>query len=360
MKVKKVFRIIGRILLVLLLMIILFLLTTTIVYHIKLNKIEKQLKADGYYNPVSTGEHSLNVYTCGNGNGNHTVVFLSGFFDGEMYIGWRQMTAGIEKDNRIVFADRAGYGLSDDTDMEMTAENVVEDYRTALKNAGIKAPYILAGHSMGGLYAAYWESKYPDETEAVIFIDGESPVPDPDEEYEETARWARLYNISEKLGLTTFLARHEYSELLSNLSKDEIEKSIYLLCKTSGSKAARSEAELLKENECATWDSLVTNEVPKIYINASLAYTSREELEADGITAEIISEGFDNGGSDDELFGEVLEFYEEAREETLYPFIERLGNCECIDLHGNHVIFLDKPDECSRIVKSFIDSLSDS
>ena len=135
MNIKKVFRIIGKILLILLLLIVLFLLTTSIVYHIKLNNAENQLKEAGYYNPVSDGDHALNVYACGNENGRHTIVALAGLGDGEMFLGWRQMTAEIEKDNRLIFIDRAGYGLSDDTGREMTPENVVEEYRTALKNA---------------------------------------------------------------------------------------------------------------------------------------------------------------------------------------------------------------------------------
>ena len=44
MKIKKAFRIIGKVLLILLLLIVLLLLITSTVYHIKLNKVEKQLK----------------------------------------------------------------------------------------------------------------------------------------------------------------------------------------------------------------------------------------------------------------------------------------------------------------------------
>ena len=51
MNAKKVFRAIGKIFLAIFLLIVLFLLTTTIVYHIKLNKVEEQLKSDGYYAP---------------------------------------------------------------------------------------------------------------------------------------------------------------------------------------------------------------------------------------------------------------------------------------------------------------------
>ena len=167
---------------ILLLLIVLFLLTTTIVYHIKLYNAENQLKEARYYDPVSVGDHALNVYACGNENGKHTIVALAGLGDGEMFLGWRQMTAEIEKDDRLIFIDRAGYGLSDDTGREMTPENVVEEYRTALNNAGIYAPYLLMGHSLGGMYATYWECKYPDEIEAVAYIDGSICFEIPEEE----------------------------------------------------------------------------------------------------------------------------------------------------------------------------------
>ena len=112
MNIKKVFRIIGKVLLILLLLIILLILLTTTVYHIKLNKPEMQLKEADYYHPVSVGDHSLNIYACGNENGQHTVIALAGYGDGEMFLGWRQMTAEIEKDNRLIFLDRAGYFAS--------------------------------------------------------------------------------------------------------------------------------------------------------------------------------------------------------------------------------------------------------
>jgi pimeloyl-ACP methyl ester carboxylesterase len=74
-------------------------------------------------------------------------------------------------ENKIVVIDRAGYGMSDDTKIPQTVEQIVSDYRTVLKNSGCEAPYILVAHSLGGDYATYWENTYPDEIEGVVYFD---------------------------------------------------------------------------------------------------------------------------------------------------------------------------------------------
>jgi pimeloyl-ACP methyl ester carboxylesterase len=118
------------------------------------------------------GDYSLNVANSATKAVKHTIVGLAGLGMGDYSVSARQMTKTLEEDNLVVFVDRAGYGFSDDTNNDMTLEYIVEDYRKALKNAGIKAPYILMPHSIGGAYATYWVSKYPQEIEAIAFVDG--------------------------------------------------------------------------------------------------------------------------------------------------------------------------------------------
>lgn len=142
---ERIAKIISRILIILLAALMLFTLVTFVIHRVKTAKEIELLKEKGYYNPISVGDYSITE---------------------------REMTSVLENDNMVVFIDRAGYGLSDDTDNEMTLEYIVEDYRSALKNAGIDAPYILMPHSIGGAYANYWISKYPNEIEAVVFLDG--------------------------------------------------------------------------------------------------------------------------------------------------------------------------------------------
>ena len=361
MNAKKVFRITGKVLLILLLLIVLLLLITSIVYHIKLDKVEKQLKEAGYYNPVSVGDHTLNVYACGNENGVHTVVGLAGWGDGEMFLGWRQMTAEIEKDNRLIFVDRAGYGLSDDTKQEMTPENVVEEYRTALQNAGIEAPYLLLVHSMGGVYATYWESKYPDEIEAIVFVDATPCFEIPEEEQLDGGIAADLMPVIEDLGLAPFVVRSDYGEFLGKLSEEEQEQAIYLMSKTLGSAAVADEMDRSDRNVDHVWKEMQQTEISKLFISAFYAYHTKEDFINDGITAEsllnvwVLPSMKDAG--EDAIYEEALRMMEERRTEWAEPYYEKLGNCEVVELPGDHVLFLDKPDECSRIIKDFIDGL---
>ena len=169
---KKIIKITGRIMLILLVVLLIFTVVTYIVHQVKTNKEFDVLQQNGLYNLVSVGDYSLNVAKFGKEDGKHTIVAMAGLGMGDCSVSMRQMTACLEEDNQVVFVDRAGYGLSDDTSNDMTLEHIVEDYRKALKNSGLEGPYILMPHSVGGVYATYWVSNYPEAIEAVVFIDG--------------------------------------------------------------------------------------------------------------------------------------------------------------------------------------------
>jgi pimeloyl-ACP methyl ester carboxylesterase len=53
----------------------------------------------------------------------------------------------------------------------MLARRGVSEVHTALKNAGIKGPYVLVGHSLGGLVARLYAGQYPDEVVGMVFVD---------------------------------------------------------------------------------------------------------------------------------------------------------------------------------------------
>lgn len=60
---------------------------------------------------------------------------------------------------------------------------------------------------------------------------------------------------------------------------------------------------------------------------------------------------------DDERLQQQINELAEGRETVLYPYAEKMGNCEVVLLGGDHLIYEQKPEECGEIVKTFLDGL---
>ena len=362
---KKLLKNAGRILLGLLALLLIVTLVTFIVHRVMTAKEMELLRENGYVNPVSVGDYCLNVAEFGNQNGQHTVVALAGLGMNDYSVTERKMTASFEAENRVVFIDRAGCGLSDDTDNEMTVEYIVEDYRKALKNAGIEAPYILMPHSIGGAYANYWSSKYPDEIEAVVFVDG-SQLSDgafDDAECASVDFEDHALAFLAKLGFGRYVLRQNYYLLPDSYSDAEQKLCDALELMSYGKIANVSESSLLAENRQAGWDSIVTNEIPKLYICASWGYQTKEEFRANLEWMRALREKnhlnvTDPASIPDEKIQEQLDLVSQFREDTLYPYVEKMGNCEVVLLGGDHAIYQQKPEACGGIIKKFIDGLN--
>lgn len=367
MKAKKVFKIISIVLLIMLAVTLVFTLVTFIVHSVKSSQELALLKEKGYYNPVSVGDYSLNVAKFGNEKGNHTIVGLAGLGMGDYSVTARQMTACLEDDNLVVFVDRAGYGFSDDTDNEMTLEYIVEDYRKALKNAGIEAPYILMPHSIGGAYANYWVSNYPDEIEGIVFVDG-SQLSENDfveETIDKIDIGDKITAFLAKIGFSRYVLRNYSYHYPDNYSEEEQYLGDALSLMTLDSIAPVSEAGLLPKNGQDAFNGIITNDIPKLYICASWGIETKDDIIElnQWINRQIEINNLDiplrSLDISDNALKTSLESFENARNETIYPYAEKMGNCEVVCLAGDHMIFEQKPTECGEIIKSFIDCLDE-
>ena len=370
MKAKKAFKKIVRVFLIILAILLLLWLLVFINSKIRFKRDKAFLEEKGYCNLVTAGEYSVNVLSFGNENGKHRIIAMAGYGIPDSCITMGKMTAALETDNQVIFIDRAGYGVSDDTTQNMTVENIVEGYRTALKNAGIKAPYVLMPHSIGGVYATYWESKYPDEIEAVAIIDGTEleaiPPDEQDNDNDEAALYYRLVKCG--IGGTGDMLLKHFLPPKEWLNDDEQKAEYAMALMTYDSRAVLSESEQESRNINTAWEAIVTNDIPKIYI--STAYFTAEDIEADGIlTDEMIDELMSDRKklkaelpkTEEERRQMALEDYLEIgrdyKERVLLPYLEKLGNCELVSLSGDHLIYEQKPDECGQIIRDFIDSL---
>lgn len=116
---------------------------------------------------VDAGPHSLHVRSVGHQP--LTVVMEAG--SGETGLSWGDIPDELSRDATVVTYDRAGYGWSEDPESERSGENVVNELHLALQNAGLPGPYVLVGHSLGGMYTRLFAMTYPDEVAGLVLVD---------------------------------------------------------------------------------------------------------------------------------------------------------------------------------------------
>lgn len=361
---KKIFKTIGRICSVIALILLLALIGVFIYHRIHISKNKEFLKEMGYYNPVSVGDHSLNLVEYGGAEDKHRIVALGGN-------GWgfplelRELANELQEEGAVYCPARAGYDGSDDVKNNMTVEFVVEDYRKALQNSNVETPYILMPHSYAGILATYWVNKYPDEIEAMIDLDGVIAQSFTDEQLQEAKKQtAGMTTIKRVINLGIGdVALHVFFPKDPGYSEDEQRMYDAMALMTLGSAAFVSDLDYVAVNTDKTWEMMQPNDVPKLYISSSNGYQTVKELETDNVLSEYriaeLTEGFE--GSDEERRAKAyeIEFEEiqEYRNEKMQPYVEKLGNCEIVNLPGDHFIHLEKPQECAEIIKEFINGL---
>lgn len=116
---------------------------------------------------VNLGEFRLHIYCIGSGS--PTVVLEAGLGDGS-YI-WGQVQNKAATSARVCAYDRPGLGWSDFVNRQFRRQAVAENLHTLLVNANIPGPYILVGHSIGGIYIRAFAQKYPEEVAGMVFVD---------------------------------------------------------------------------------------------------------------------------------------------------------------------------------------------
>lgn len=101
------------------------------------------------------------------------VVFENGL-DGEMQ-GWNKVIPEISKDVTTFAYNRPGYGSSDPVSTPRDGLHIADELRLLLKSSGLQPPYILVGHSFGGLYMQRFARRYPEEVSGLVLVDSTHP-----------------------------------------------------------------------------------------------------------------------------------------------------------------------------------------
>jgi len=107
------------------------------------------------------------------GAGQPAVIFESGLANSSL--SWSRIQPKLAALSATYSYDRSGLGWSDRRDHSCSLENIVGDLRTMLDAAQIPRPFILVGHSFGGLIARYYAHHFPGDLAALVLVDPATP-----------------------------------------------------------------------------------------------------------------------------------------------------------------------------------------
>jgi pimeloyl-ACP methyl ester carboxylesterase len=169
---------------------------------------------------VDVGDHQLHV-AC-TGSGSPTVVLEPGAGDFSAAFGW--IAPVVAEDTRVCAYDRAGRGWSEQADSPQDAEQIAADLHTMLDRADIPGPYVLAGHSFGGLYTLTFAASYPDDVAGMVLVDSTAPAQTPSDTVATSSnlldRGSALISASARLGVGRLISHLFYGSLPPQ-SRDE-------------------------------------------------------------------------------------------------------------------------------------------
>jgi pimeloyl-ACP methyl ester carboxylesterase len=174
---------------------------------------------------IDVGGHRLHL-SC-TGSGSPTVVLEPGAGAMSSTLGW--IAPAVARDTRVCAYDRAGRGWSEPADAAQDGLQIATDLQTLLQRGQVLGPYVLAGHSFGGLYVLTFAARYPDEVAGMVLIDSTAPAseapaaapPGDRTSYDVAGRVSALVSSSARLGLGRLFATLSASGLPPR-SRDEV------------------------------------------------------------------------------------------------------------------------------------------
>jgi pimeloyl-ACP methyl ester carboxylesterase len=140
---------------------------------------------------VDVGTHSLHINCLGEGS--PTVILEAANLG--MSAHWVRVQQQLAQTTRVCAYDRAGMGWSERGPEPRDAGQVSGELHTLLKGAGTERPYVLVGHSYGGLYARMYAARYPNQVSGVVLVDSSHP-----EQFTRSAEGRAMYEQTRRMG----------------------------------------------------------------------------------------------------------------------------------------------------------------
>ena len=110
------------------------------------------------------------------GQDSPTVLLESGL--GDTWLAWCRVQGPVAQFTRVCSYDRAGLGWSDPSPLPRTSRVIAEELHSLLHHAGIAGPFVLVGHSFGGMNVRMYASLHRSEVAGVVLVDSSHPDQD--------------------------------------------------------------------------------------------------------------------------------------------------------------------------------------
>src|SRR5215207_4027128 len=148
---------------------------------------------------VDVGDHSFHINCIGQGS--PTVILEAANLG--MSAHWVRVQQQLAQTTRVCAYDRAGMGWSERGPEPRDARQVSSELHSLLKGAGTEGPYVMVGHSYGGLYARMYAARYSEEVAGVVLVDSSHP-----EQFTRSPEGRAMYEQTRRLGaVLPFLTR---------------------------------------------------------------------------------------------------------------------------------------------------------
>jgi pimeloyl-ACP methyl ester carboxylesterase len=122
---------------------------------------------------IDIGDRRLHLFASGERVGNQTVILEAGIASFSSH--WVRVQEALSTSTRVVSYDRAGLGWSDLAPEPLDAQGSAMDLRRMLQESDIPGPYVVVGHSYGGLVIRAFADLFPGEVVGMVLVDTSHP-----------------------------------------------------------------------------------------------------------------------------------------------------------------------------------------
>jgi pimeloyl-ACP methyl ester carboxylesterase len=140
---------------------------------------------------VNVNGHLMHINCMGEGG--PTVILEAANLG--MSAHWVRVQQQLAQSMRVCAYDRAGMGWSEAGPEPRDAKQISSELHTLLKSADTEGPYVLVGHSYGGLYTRMYAARYPKQVAGVVLVDSSHP-----EQFTRSEEGRAMYEQNRRMG----------------------------------------------------------------------------------------------------------------------------------------------------------------